>query len=264
MSFKSYLISKPFWKNIALAIAITIVLLLVTMFAIRVYTNHGESFAVPDFSGMGMDEVKQLAGQKNLNLEITDSLYLNNVAPGTVIDQVPVGGFVVKEGRTIFLTICAFNPEQVAMPKLTDISFRQALNLIRSLGLNVGEVSYVPSEFSSLVLKQMINGEEIETGILVNKGSTIDLVVGENTRGEKTFLPNLLGVTLEQAELVVAESKLNVGAVIYDESCATYEDSIKARIWQQRPEADDKQKVDQGSAVDLWLSVDEDKFQKID
>ncbi|MGQ8336048.1 PASTA domain-containing protein [Sunxiuqinia sp. A32] len=263
MSLKSYLLSKSFWKNLLYAIAATVAVLLVTMFVIRIYTNHGESFAVPDFSGMKIEQVKELVKSKDLDFEIADSLYLPNAEPGSVVDQVPVKGFLVKEGRTIFLTICAVNPEQVAMPKLTDISYRQAMNLMQSFGLNVGELTYVPSEFPNLVLKQQINGEDIDEGILINKGSSIDLIIGENSVGEKTFVPNLIGVTLGQAKSVIAESYLNTGAVIFDDSCSTLEDSVSAKIWKQRPVAEDGMKVDQGSPIDLWLTVDQDLLDKV-
>jgi beta-lactam-binding protein with PASTA domain len=262
MSFKAYLISKSFWISILLAVVITVMLLLVTMFVLRVYTNHGDSFAVPDLMGMQIDDVKKVLDEKELQYQITDSLYLRDAQPGTVIDQVPVAGFDVKQGRTVFLTICASKPEQVAMPKLTDISYRQALNLMMSMGLNVGNVDYVPSEFPNLVLRQEQNGESVDEGTLVNKGSNIDLTVGQNRFGEKTEIPNLLGVRLEQANQLLAASYLNVGAVIYDDTFETLEDSIAARIWQQRPEPEPGAEIEQGTSIDIWLTVDEEKIEE--
>ncbi len=262
MSFKSYLVSKDLWKNILFAVAGTFVFLLLTMLVIRIYTNHGKSFAVPDFSGMNTEQVEEMVELKELQFEVIDSLYLNNTEPGSIVDQVPEAGSLVKEGRTIFLTICAKNPEQISMPKLTDISYRQALNIMQSSGLNVGQVTYIPSEFANLVLEQQMDSVEIEEGTLVNKGSFIDLLVGEISSGEKTFVPNLIRVKLEQAKQVIAESKLNIGAIIYDDSFTNHEDSLAARVWQQRPEAMEGQKIDQGSSIDLWLTVDKDRLKE--
>ena len=89
-----------------------------------------------------------------------------------VIGQMPEAGHDVKEGRTIFLSICALSPEQVEMPKLTDISFRQAVNIMQTVGLNVGRIEYVPSEFSNLVLAQKLNEESVEPGVMVNNRIT--------------------------------------------------------------------------------------------
>ncbi len=261
MSLKSYLLSKDLWKNVLFAVLGIIGVLLLTMFVIRIYTNHGKSFAVPDFNGMNMDQVTELIEVKELQFEIIDSLYLNNVEPGSVVDQVPEAGSLVKEGRTIFITICAINPEQIAMPKLTDISYRQALNIMQSFGLNVGQITYVPSEYSNLVLEQQMDSLEIEEGALINKGSFIDLIVGEVRSGEKTFVPNLIRVKLEQAQQVIAESKLNTGAIIYDDSFSNLEDSLNAKVWQQRPVAGSGEEIDQGSSIDLWLTVDKDRLK---
>lgn len=260
MSFKAYLTSKIFLKNLLLAIGITVVVLLITMWGIRLYTNHGESFAVPDFSGMELEQAVQLAAGKNLNYQVVDSLYVANVNPGAVIDQVPVPGFLVKEGRTVFLTICAKNPEQVAMPKLTDISFRQAVNIMQGAGLNVGEVTYVFSEYPNLVLSQQLEGKDIVAGAMVSKGSAIDLVIGKSGSGEKTVVPNLVGVTLEQAKGEIGTLFLQVGAVIYDGTVATGQDSLQAKIWQQRPEAATTGEIDLGTSIDLWLTLDDTKF----
>ena len=264
MSFKGYLISRSFWLNLLLAVVITVVLLLITMFVLRKYTHHGESFAVPDFSGMPIDQVEEKIKAENLQYKITDSLYIKDAEPGSVIDQIPVAGFHVKQGRTIFLTICALKPEQIAMPKLTDISYRQALNLMMSFGLNVGNVDYIPSEFPNLVLEQKIDGASVEEGTLVNKGSNIDLTVGQNRYGEKTEIPNLIGIRLDQANELLAASYLNVGANIYDESFKTKEDSLEARIWQQQPEPVPGAKIEQGTSIDLWLTVDEEKLKEAD
>jgi len=260
MSFKAFLTSRTFLRNIITAIVVTIVILWAAMYLIRVYTHHGESFAVPDFSGMDLEQVGQLTKQKNLIYEVVDSLYTKDAKPGTVIDQVPVPGFHVKEERTVFLTICAQNPEQVAMPRLTDISLRQAVNIMQSAGLNVGEMTYVPSEYPNLVLAQKQNGVSIPEGKPVNKGSEIDLVVGKSSSGEKTVVPNLIGVTLDQAENEIAALVLSIGAVIYDESVLNLGDSLKARVWQQRPDASLDDEVDQGTSIDLWLTVEEGKI----
>ena len=262
MSFKSYLISRPFWKNILFSIVGIVAFLFLTMFVIRVYTNHGESFAVPNFKGMKQDQLTALSAEKGLNFEVIDSLHMQKAEPGTVVDQVPEAGALVKEGRTIFVTICAINPEQVKMPKLTDVSYRQALNVMQSSGLNVGDAIYVPSEYPDLVLNQMIDSVKIEKGTLVAKGSYIDLVIGELKSGEKTAAPNLIGVRLDQALDVIAESKLNKGAIIYDDSFTNLEDSLNARIWQQRPMSRVDELIDQGTSVDLWLTVDEDRLEQ--
>lgn len=260
MSLKSFLISKTFLIQLVIAIALTVVLLLFTMLAIRTYTNHGESFPVPDLNGMNIKQAEELLKSQHLEYEIADSTYLDTAEPGAVIGQMPEAGHDVKEGRTIFLSICALSPEQVAMPKLTDISFRQAVNIMQAYGLNVGRIDYVPSEFSNLVLEQKLNEEPVEAGVMVNKGSRIDLTIGKTSNGEKTVVPNLIGSTLVQAKGEIASLFLNVGAVIYDETIETQEDSLAAKVWRQRPTHTSYDEIEQGASIDIWLTVDETKL----
>ncbi len=259
MSFRAYLISRIFLKNLTIAIAVTFVLLLGSMYAIRVYTHHGESFTVPDFSGMEIGDVKNLIEQQGLAFTITDSIYTKDAKPGTVIGQVPVAGSHVKEGRMVFLTICSIEPEQVGMPKLTDISLRQAVNIMQRVGLNIGEIVYVPSEYPNLVLAQKQGGLDIPEGHKIAKGSEVDLLVGKSGSGEKTVVPNLIGVTLDQAENEIASLVLTMGSVIYDESVQSLGDSLNARVWQQHPDVSSEE-VDQGTSIDLWMTVDEGKL----
>lgn len=259
MSLKAFLKSKTFLLNLGAAVLLTLVLLIVVQAAVRVYTDHGESFAIPDFQNMDLEEVNRLTAEKNLRFEITDSIYTENAAPGTVIDQFPVPGFSVKEGRTVFLTICARNPEQIAVPILTDISLRQAVSIMQGVGLSVGNIEYVHSEYPNLVLEQKFQGVPVAAGKMIDRGSSIDLVVGKSGAGEITIVPDLIGVTLEQAKNEIAVLNLSLGSVIYDESILNIGDSLSARIWQQRPEASEEM-VEQGMAVDLWLTVDENKI----
>lgn len=259
MSLKAFLTSKTFLKHILIALGLTLILILIVLFGIRMYTNHGESFELPDLTGMSVYDAGQVLKSKNLEFEVADSLYLDGAVPGSVIGQIPDGGHSVKEGRTIFLSICAVAPEQVVMPRLTDISLRQAVSMMQAVGLNVGRMEYQHSEFPNLVLDQKMDGQPVLPGTRVNKGSNIDLLIGKSGDGEKTVVPNLLGGTLAQAKGEIASLFLNLGAVIYDESVQTHEDTLAAQIWQQRPSADSYEEIDLGASIDLWLSINPGK-----
>jgi len=247
-------------KKMILAVVITIFLLLITMFFIRVYTHHGESLTVPDFSGMMKEQVLDILKQNELNYQVTDSLYVTEEMPGTVIGQFPVKGSHVKSGRTIFFTICARKPEQVSMPKLTDISLRQAMNILSRVGLNVGTITYVPSEYTNLVLAQKRGIEDIEQGSKINKGTEIDLTVGKSLSSEKTVIPDLIGLTLKMAKNEMTSLFLVQGSLIYDESVKSNEDTLSSKIWKQDPDLSGEN-LKQGSSIDMWFTIDEEKLK---
>ena len=260
MSFKKFLVSRVFFVNLIIAIILIAVLLFVTMQSIKTYTRHGQSNPVPDFMGVLPQEAEIIAKQNNLKIEIIDSVYTNKVPPGTVIEQVPDAGFGVKENRIVFLTINSTQKEQVALPKLIDISFRQAQVLVESCGLLVGEISYQPSEYNNLVLKVKHDSMEVFQGEFLVKGSKVDFIVGRDPQNEQTPLPNLKGLKPEIAKEILTNAMLNFGVLIYDETILSAEDSINAIIWKQRPDVDINSFVKLGTSVDLWITVDKEKI----
>lgn len=262
MNVKSFLKSKVFFKQVIIAIVLTLVLLYLVMFILRIYTDHGESFAVPDFKGMDIEQAEKMVSQTHLRYVVIDSLFVKDAVPGTIIGQVPEANAQIKKNRVIFFTICTMSPEQVSMPKLTDIAYRQALNVIESSGLEIGKVEYKPSEYTNLVLEQRVFGDDAVEGMLVPKGTRVDLVVGQNFSGEQTEIPDLLGESYTSVKKIMGEVSLNFGAVVFDDSFTSAEDSANAIVWKQRPEPSDNQKIYQGQSIDIWLTLDDEKVQK--
>lgn len=262
MSVKTFLKSKVFIKQVLIAIGITLVLLYLVMFALRIYTDHGESFAVPDFKGMTFEQAEEAAAKSHLRSKLIDSLFVKEAEPGTIVGQVPEANVQVKKNRTIFFTVCTISAEQISMPKLTDIAYRQALNVIESSGLEIGKVEYKPSEYTNLVLEQFVFGEVAEEGVLVPKGTRVDLVVGQNFSGEQTDIPDLLGESYLEVKSIMGSAMLNFGAVVFDDSFTSAEDSANAIVWKQRPEPSDKQKIYMGQSIDIWLTMEDEKVQK--
>lgn len=260
MSFVKFLTSRIFLVNLLLAAALLAIILFIAMKGLEKYTRHGQSNPVPEFTGMLPAEAQQIAHQQNLKVEIVDSLFLEDAAPGAIVDQIPGPGHGVKQSRTIFLTINSTHPETVTLPQLTDISFRQAQVLVENSGLQVGNISYQPSEYDNLVLNVQIDSTNILPGKQFPKGTAIDLVVGRRPGNQTTSLPDLIGLTIEDAQSTLTASMLNSGVIIYDETVISAEDSLSAQIWRQRPNPKVTQNILLGSSVDLWVTVDQLKI----
>lgn len=262
MSVKSFLKNRVFFVQLAIAFCIVLVSSYLVVFSLKVYTDHGESLVVPDLNGMTVEQSAEIILANQLRYRIIDSLFVKNVDPGTIVGQMPTPGARVKKNRIIFITTCTMAAEQVSMPKLTDIAYRQALNVIESSGLEVGAVSYKPSEYVNLVLEQHVGGGSASVGMLVQKGTPVDLVVGQNFSGDQIEVPDLIGESYLSVKETLEQSLLNFGAVVFDDSFITAEDSINAIVWKQRPKASDDQKLYQGQSMDVWLTIDEEKVPK--
>ena len=205
---------------------------------------------------MNIEEALETAEQYNLNIEIADSTHVDQAEKGAVVDQVPRPNFKVKEKRTIFLTINSTNPELVVVPRLTDISYRQALVLLENCGLLLGKINYKPSEYNDLVLMVELDSVEVLAGTQIPKGTAVDLTVGRSQGNLNTILPNLTGLKIPEAIEALNSAMLNKGVIIFDESIISAEDSAAARIWKQHPSTKITGNVNMGSTVDLWVTID--------
>jgi eukaryotic-like serine/threonine-protein kinase len=248
--------SRIFLIQIIIAAGILFLLIFLTLKGLEVYTRHGQSNPVPDFRGMSQPEADKVARHHQLNIEVVDSVYIESAAPGAIVDQLPEPGHGVKENRTIFISINSSRPEMVILPQLTDISFRQAQVLIENSGLEVGNISFRPSEYHNLVLEVQKDSVRVRPGQKITKGSRIDLVLGRAQGNASTILPDLTGLTAEEAVQVLMNMMLNSGVIIYDNNIHSSADSLNARVWRQRPSPKTTSAINMGASVDLWVTTD--------
>ena len=261
MSLKNFLLSKAFLKNLGLAVVIFVGLVMVLLIWLNFYTRHGQARPIPDFYGLTMEQTARLAKKSRLKYQVIDSVYTSLVPRGCVAEQNPRPGFKVKKWRNVVLTINAYNPEMVAMPNLVDLPIRQAIALIASSGLEMGELRYRPDLSIDVVIEQHYNGKNITEGDSLQKGSVIDLVLGKGLSNQRTSVPDLTGMALEPARRKILISSLNLGTYIYDNTIINGKDSLNAFVYKQNPEYKEESSLQMGSAIYLWLTVDSAKLR---
>jgi len=257
---KNFLKTKPVTSTIVLAFFSLILFAYLSLLFLKVYTHHNQAIAVPDYKGMIYKEYVSATKKKNLRCEIIDSMYIPDARPGSVIDQYPSFGSKVKQRRTVYLTIASETPEKVPVPKVTDVGLREAQSRLENVGLKIGQVIYRPSEFYNLVLDQRFQNRTISKGELIPKGTAIDLVVGKGLGDEKTELPILTGMSLNEARSSLYNNNLTTGALVFDNTVVTSYDSMTARVWRQSPVPETGSLIGQGTSVDLWLTLDDAKL----
>jgi len=256
MSLKNFLLSKLFLKHLGMAATIFVCLVMVLLIWLNFYTRHGQARPVPDFYGLTLEQADKLARKHRLRYQIIDSVYTGAVPRGCIAEQSPKPGFKVKKWRNVVLTINAYNPEMVAMPNLVDLPIRQAIALISSSGLEMGELRYKPDLSIDVVIEQLYNGKKVTEGDSLQKGAVIDLVLGKGLSNQRTDVPNLIGLQLEPARNKLLTSSLNLGTYIYDKTIINKQDTVRAFVYKQNPEYKEDATLQMGSAVYLWLTVD--------
>lgn len=262
-TFWKFLLSKVFFKNLALAIGITFLVLIIIQLSLRIYTDHGKEIIVPNFSGLSLTESDKLCYQEKLTWTLQDSLYIKDQPGGVVLDQYPAAGSRVKKNRKIFLIINSWNPEMVLMPKAYETPHRQAVRILEASGLHVDSIEYEPYFAETYVRKQKYKGEIILEGTPIEKGSGITLVLGQGLSDEKAFVPQLTQMTQDSAREIIMNTHFSLGAIVFDETVINGEDSAVAQIFRQLPDHVNTQ-ARLGSAIDVWLTKDSLKLIGID
>jgi beta-lactam-binding protein with PASTA domain len=256
MSLFKTIFSKDFAKHLGIVIVGGILVFLLAFWGLKLYTRHGKGFEAPDFTGLTEQQFKHLIQENELRYAIIDSVYIDEVPPGVVIEQTPNPGSMVKKNRNIFFTINSWMPEKVQVPDVIDYSIRNARVMLESFGLEVGDLIYVPSEYTNLVLGQHYKGKPIEPGTPLERGAVIDLIVGQGLSNRTTAVPDLTGLPFDQAKQISQDLSLNIGAQIYDSTIVSREDTLNAFVWQQRPTGKNDSRLRLGSSIDIWLTTD--------
>jgi len=184
MGFLRFLFSKRFLKHLLGMIVMVSALVWIVLFAIRIYTQHGTYYIVPDYTGKTIDEIMAGNESSKFDFVVIDSVFDLNKPKGSVLHQDPYPDSKVKENRKIYLTIVSFIPEKTSMPDLKFLTLRQAVNTLESCGLKTGKISYIPAFDADAVQQQRYNGNMIAAGTHLDKGSVIDLTVGTGSRGQ--------------------------------------------------------------------------------
>jgi eukaryotic-like serine/threonine-protein kinase len=256
MGFVSFLKSRLFVVNLFLVLLLVFLLSWALLKYLNWYTLHGETITVPELLGLNSEEVAKVLQERDLNFEIIDSLYDLHKPKGVVLDQEPKSNSLVKENRTIYLTLNAVLPPNVKMPNLIDLTYRQAVSMLETYGLKAGTIRYVPDIAINAVIEQELKGKVIASGSLIPKGSTIDLVLGQGEGDEIVPVPQLIGLTVSEATAKLKESFLNIGAILPDNSI---KDTSMAKIYKQIPEGNGPG-INIGKSVDLFTTQDYSKI----
>ena len=256
MSFFKTIFNKTFARHLGIVIISGLLLILLTFLGLNLYTRHGKGFEAPDFKGLTEQQLKHLIQENELRYAIIDSAHIADLPPGVVIEQTPKAGSMVKKNRNIFFTINSWTPEKVQVPDVIDYSIRNARVMLESFGLEVGDLIYVPSEYTNLVLGQHYKGKPIEAGTPLERGAVIDLIVGQGLSNRTTAVPDLKGLLYDEAKQISQDLSLNIGAQIFDSTVVSQEDTLQAFVWKQRPSGDGDSRLRLGSSIDIWLSVD--------
>lgn len=247
---------KPLWVHILLAIALIFTLLFIFLWSLGLVTRHGKTLTIPSVNGKSLAEAQKLLEERGFEIEIQDSVFVDTLAPLSVLRQFPEADAVVKQNRTVYLTISRAIAPTIDMPNLEGMSFRNAEMVLRQYGLNLEDTVFRPDFAKNAVLEQQYDGSRIKPGTKIRMGSEISLVLGSGLGEDEFSVPDMFALTFGDAKTYLEANGLNLGAAVFDPDVR---DSANAFVYRQSPQkfAYDGRvnRIRQGQSVDLWLSI---------
>ena len=186
MSLRKYLTSRVFFGQVTVALIIIAVLTYLFMHWLTFTTDHGHEITVPNLAKLTEEQVEDKLDELDLDYVLLDSVDYNSDYPKySVVEQDPLPGAKVKEGRKVYIKINASGFSSVKIPDLIDKTYREAVPTLKALGLEEGTITYIPNLGKDMVLEMRYKGRNLKVGDRVLKASKIDLVLGD---GKETYV----------------------------------------------------------------------------
>jgi len=231
---------KLFYFVILPLIAFFILVSIVNIIIMPVITRHGDEFPLPDFTDSRLLEADFQVKELNLNYEVSSEEYSPGKERGYLLNQFPIPGTKVKEGRVIKFVV-SLGQKNVPIPNLAGLSVRQAILDLETSGLLLGEIAWA---FSDTLPEKVVVFSYPNAGIEIPLGTTVNLMVNRGRASNFTYMPGVTGLTLDEAIKNLEDMNLKLGLVTY----RTDENFL--------PETVLEQSEDEGTELDISTEID--------
>lgn len=222
-------------------IAVFVILGLGFFVGLQVYFNRFYYYT-PELIGMSYSEVQKELPSGTINI-VEEGQDFSDYPQGVIFKQEPLPEKVVKKGRNIKVWVSK-GREVYKVPDFIGYSLIQVRADLEKAGVEAGTVAYINS---NLPYNTIIATNPRVGGSLV-KGQKLSFLVSRFENKAEVVVPELSGLTLDEAKDLLDKNGLILGNVTYMKILGldpgiVVESSMAA-----------KQKVSAGTSVDLTVS----------
>jgi eukaryotic-like serine/threonine-protein kinase len=250
LAYLGHTLTNPYmWMGLGLLAVMGVLIYIVVAFVVMpTYTKHDEFVLVPDVRNYITVDATDNLERRGLRAEVVPQRYNPNVPQDAVIDQSPAPGSHVKPGRRVYLTVNAGEQVMIRVPRLTDLSVREATSRLTALGLRAGEVrpDTIPSPYANTITRQ-----EPQPGDSLAQGSTVRLWYSTGLGTSYVTMPDVTGLNVEEAERILIEHRLRYVVI------GAEEDDMTAMIERQSREPGTR--VREGFEIRLFVGDEADR-----
>ncbi len=240
------------WQRIVKILVVAFLILfifylLVDKIIMPAYTRHGQAIAVPDLTNLIYEDAREVLNRLDLKIVEEAKKYdTNNQFPiGTIMVQNPRPNATVKKGRRIYVIVSKGEPI-VQMPRLVGESERNAIFILKNVGLELGQVHYEPSDNYNYSHIGKVIDQSISVSTEVTVGTSVDITV--ISEPDLFSVPDIIGRSLVDAKKIILQAGLEIGVIYYEQK----PDLLPETVIDQFPRVDEK--VSRGDSLRLWVS----------
>ena len=215
-------------------------------FFIKDLFAEAPEYDVPNLLGYTLEQLEQnksILG--DFTLEVKGTIYSTEFPENQICEQSPEANTRVREGDKVITVSVSGGEDNMFMPPVNGWDARQALQKLQNeMGLQV-KTEYAPSE--TITEGYVISYTPID-GIKVERGDEVTIVISTGPEQKQATVIPFINVPIEDVKAQIKQLGLEVGKVD-----AYYSDEYAEGrvIWQSVNPGD---KVDKGTAIDLWVS----------
>ncbi len=245
-------ISKSDKKTIVSALITSLVIvLLLSMFAAKMifpdfnpfgFLGSNKEIEVPDLISKTVEEAEAFLEDTGFTIIVKESVESSDEEAGTIIEQYPKAGRMVKGSQSIEVTV-AKGGDVIKLKNYENKEISVAESELRALGLIVKierthneniPVDYVISQYPA-------------KGTSLTEGDTVTLYVSDGVGDGEVVVPNLIGMTKAEAKRRIEQENLVVGSFDYQNSSKPKDTVIKQSV-------DGGDSVEEKTVINLVLS----------
>ncbi|MFQ5606424.1 MAG: PASTA domain-containing protein [Candidatus Zixiibacteriota bacterium] len=207
--------------------------------------RQGSEFELPNVVGMEKLEATALLEKEGLTLEVTSEEYNPSFRDGAVLSQYPLAGTNIKSGR-IIKVVTSLGEKDVLVPQITGVSVRQAKLDLETVGLRIGEISWT---YTDTLPEKLVVFAFPGVGDTVSIGSRVNVLVNRGRGRGVTYMPDLVGLSLQEARDLLIIKGLKVGLVMSRRD----ENYLPETVLEQSE--DEATELEVGEEIDLVVST---------
>lgn len=224
------------------------------------YTNHGQKLELPNYIGQDYEMAMQDAKRKSFIVIVNDSIHKLGTPGGQILNQNPKPGAEVKEKRKIYVTIAKHTPDFLLsdyLPRMYGEDYEMVKKRLENeeIGLIIKSKRHDAAQPNSILEAwydgvQIVNSYTSKTGIEIEKGKNIEVVISKRTGGV-VDLPDFVCQTVAEAKFLLGTYSLELVDVISNDDVTNVDN---AYVYKQFPSLDNQIEINMGDPITLYVS----------